>query len=405
MLGLGSIVGTGVFVSLGFAVNLAGEWAALAVLPAALLALCNGLSSAQLAAAHPISGGAYEYGYRYLNAPLGFTAGWMFLIAKGSSAATAALGFSLYLTALVPALNTLDARVPALAALAALTLLVSRGLKRSVKASVLLVGVSLAALLAFIFCGQFQHTGQVTAGSSFQVPAFLHATALLFVAFTGYGRVATMGEEIQNPARNIPIAVALTVGISAVLYFAVTWTLLRLPSGKPVSQAAPLIEAASGVLPAGLQMLIVGGAVAAMLGVLMNLLLGLSRVILAMTRRRDLPAWLGMISRSGESPGRAVMLVAAGIGSLILIGNPQMTWSLSALTVLVYYATANLCALRQPFSERRFPRIVSAAGLCGCLFFAVWIPPWFWFIGAILTVIGLGWHFLAGRLFSGSGNS
>ena len=401
MLGLGSIVGTGVFVSLVFAVNLAGEWAALAVLPAALLALCNGLSSAQLAAANPVSGGAYEYGYRYLNAPLGFTAGWMFLVAKGASAATAALGFSFYLTKLVPGLNALDVRIPAVTALVALTLLVSSGLKRSVRANAVLVGISLTALLAFVFCGQSLDRPQAVADPSFEAPAFLHATALLFVAFTGYGRVATMGEEIQNPTRNIPIAVATTVGTSAGLYLAVTLTLLRLSAGRTISPAAPLIDAGSGAFPAWLQTLVVGGAVAAMLGVLMNLLLGLSRVVLAMARRHDLPAWLGALSRDGESPDRAVLLVAAGIGGLILIGNLQMTWSLSALTVLVYYATANLCALRQPIRERRVPRIVSAAGLGGCLFLAVWIPPSFWIIGAVLFVVGLGWHVLATRLFSG----
>jgi len=409
LLGLGSIVGTGVFVSLVFAINLAGEWTPLAVLPAALLALCNGLSSSQLAAANPVSGGAYEYGYRYLNAPLGFTAGWMFLIAKGASAATAALGFSFYLTTLLPGLSALDVRLLAAVALLALTLLVSSGLKRSVRVNAVLVGISLTALLAFVFCGQSPGslpatTAQVFEARAFETPAFLHATALLFVAFTGYGRVATLGEEIHNPTRNIPIAVAMTVGITALLYLAVTLTLVRLSAGNTISQAAPLIDAASGTATGGLRTLVVGGAVAAMLGVLMNLLLGLSRVVLAMARRGDLPSGLGVLSRGGESPDRAVILVAVGIGGLILVGSPQMTWSLSALTVLVYYATANLCALRQPLEERRMPRIVSAVGFIGCLFLAVWIPQTYWFIGAVLFVFGLAWHALATRLFSGQRN-
>nr|MBP9225705.1 amino acid permease [Verrucomicrobiales bacterium] len=97
MMGLGSIVGTGVFVSIGIAAGIAGPSVILAVALAALVAICNGLSSAQLAANHPVSGGTYEYGYQYLNSWLGFTAGWMFLLAKSASAATAALGFSGYL--------------------------------------------------------------------------------------------------------------------------------------------------------------------------------------------------------------------------------------------------------------------------------------------------------------------
>ena len=96
LMGLGSIVGTGVFVSIGIAAEIAGPGVIVAVAIAALVAVCNGLNSAQLAANHPVSGGTYEYGYKYLNPWLGFTAGWIFLLAKTASAATAALGFAGY---------------------------------------------------------------------------------------------------------------------------------------------------------------------------------------------------------------------------------------------------------------------------------------------------------------------
>ena len=96
LMGLGSIVGTGVFVSIGVAVGVAGPAVIIAIALAALIATFNGLSSAQLAASHPVSGGSYEYGYRYLNPRLGFIAGWTFLCAKSASAATAALGFAGY---------------------------------------------------------------------------------------------------------------------------------------------------------------------------------------------------------------------------------------------------------------------------------------------------------------------
>jgi APA family basic amino acid/polyamine antiporter len=101
MMGLGSIVGTGIFVSMGIAAGSAGPAVVLAIALSALIAVCNGLSSAQLAAAHPVSGGTYEYGYRWLHPSLGFLAGWMFVCAKTASAATAALGFSGYVLDLV----------------------------------------------------------------------------------------------------------------------------------------------------------------------------------------------------------------------------------------------------------------------------------------------------------------
>ncbi|MEM6507778.1 MAG: amino acid permease, partial [Planctomycetota bacterium] len=144
LLGLGSILGTGVFVSIGIAAGIAGPSLLIAVVLAALLALCNGLSSAQLAVAHPVAGGTYEYGYKFLSPKLGFTAGWMFLLAKSASAATAALGVGTYLLGqfflnnatvqrwIIEGANLYTMTIAiAMAALCALVVLVLLGLRRS----------------------------------------------------------------------------------------------------------------------------------------------------------------------------------------------------------------------------------------------------------------------------------
>jgi hypothetical protein len=146
MMGLGSIVGTGIFASIGIAAGVAGPAVLLAIAVAALVATANGLSSAQLAASHPVSGGTYEYGYRYLNPRLGFTAGWVFLLAKSASAATAALGFAGYL---LDALGVADPRwlTPlALTAVATLTGVVLAGIRRSNTTNIVIVSVTLSAL-------------------------------------------------------------------------------------------------------------------------------------------------------------------------------------------------------------------------------------------------------------------
>ena len=145
MMGLGSMVGTGVFVSIGIAAGVAGPPVILAIVIAACVATCNALSSAQLAASHAVSGGTYEYGYRYLGPSLGFTAGWMFLCAKTASAATAALGFSAYLLRLVSG----DLRLMPLLAIGAVvlfTLLVLGGIRRSSWMNTAIVSVTLLAL-------------------------------------------------------------------------------------------------------------------------------------------------------------------------------------------------------------------------------------------------------------------
>ncbi|HEX2475782.1 MAG TPA: APC family permease, partial [Lacipirellulaceae bacterium] len=209
MMGLGSIIGSGVFVSLGIAAGIADAGVIFAIVAAAAVATCNALSSAQLAASHPVSGGTYEYGYRYLNSWLGFSAGWMFLCAKTASAGTAALGFAGYLLNFVGQRG--DWLVPlAISTMAALTIIVLLGVRLSSRVNVAIVSITLVALAAFVVGG----APAVSASRlQFAIEPFdlLHATALMFVAYTGYGRIATLGEEVREPAMTIPRAIIITL--------------------------------------------------------------------------------------------------------------------------------------------------------------------------------------------------
>lgn len=407
-LGLGSIVGTGVFVSIGVAAGVAGPAVVLALVIAAGVALCNGLSSAQLAASHPVSGGTYEYGYRYLSPLAGFTAGWLFLLAKSASAATAALGFSGYLLHAL-GLAGHPAFVPlALGVVAAVTALVLVGLRRSAQANVVFVGVTFLALLIFIVVGAGTAVAEGAANlSPFFAPeegetalsAVLHAAALMFVAYTGYGRIATLGEEVRDPAHTIPRAVVLTLGITLVLYVAVALVGVA-AVGAPAlgaatsEEAAPLEVAARSFSPAVATVVSVG-AVTAMLGVLLNLVLGLSRVLLAMGRRGDMPAATARLDASGTTPPVSVAAVGGVIAALVLTGDVRTTWSFSAFTVLFYYALTNLAALRLPEESRRYPKWVAVAGLVGCLGLAFWVDGEVLLAGLGLLAAGVGWHLVA----------
>lgn len=412
MMGLGSIVGTGIFVSIAIAVGVAGPSVVLAIAIAALLAVCNALSSAQLAANHPAAGGTYEYGYVYLTPSFGFAAGWMFLCAKSASAATAALGFAGYALA---ALGAADSgwRTPlALAAVAALTLIVLGGIRRSSVANITIVSITLLSLLFFIFAGLpgALRNGAQTLSPFFESPAadgrpaavrLLEASALMFVAYTGYGRIATLGEEVREPRRTIPRAIVLTLLASMTLYIAVALTGVAAAGAEtfaPVEAGgaggetgAPLAIVARTFNIPGAALILTVGAVTAMLGVLLNLILGLSRVALAMGRRRDLPAGrlLGRLNPSGTTPTAAVVLVAALIAALTALGSIRLAWSFSAFTVLVYYAITNLAALRLPRDARLYHPIFPAAGLAGCLALAFWVDPRAWLAGLAILAIGL----------------
>lgn len=405
MMGLGSIVGTGIFVSIGIAAGVAGPSVILAIAVAAILAVCNALSSAQLAANHPTSGGTYEYGYVYLRPWLGFAAGWMFLCAKSASAATAALGFAGYALAVAGSPPALWRTLLAAGAVVALTAIVLGGIRRSNLANILIVSVTLGSLALFIFggLGGALRRGAENLSPFFESPAgdgrpalarLLEASALMFVAYTGYGRIATLGEEVRAPRRTIPRAIIVTLGASMVLYMGVGLVGIAAAGASALgvagtAEAAPLVVVARGFdLPAVGAILSIG-AITAMLGVLLNLILGLSRVALAMGRRGDLPAVFSRLSTRHATPAAAVLAVGVIILGLVMVGSIKVAWSFSAFTVLIYYAITNLAAIRMPRAQRLYHPAIAWVGLAGCLGLAFWVEPRIWVVGLLLLGAGL----------------
>ncbi len=433
LLGLGSILGTGVFVSIGIAAGVAGPAVLVAIVLAALLALCNGLSSAQLAAAHPVAGGTYEYGYKYLHPKLGFTAGWMFLLAKSASAATAllAVGGLLFRSDLRHRKTIVDTVrdwshspqhyftqlpldiLPVTACLFVILVFciaaVLVGVKRGAVANTVLVVITIAGIAVFGIYGAFilprafghTHIFDMIGWHRADWSRLGWASAFLFVAFTGYGRIATLGEEVHHPRRTIPKAIIVCLAITALLYLLAALAylpILRLPQIRsnplgPLGYSAELLRfsSAKGVL----QPFVILASVTAMIGVLFNLVLGLSRVVLAMGRRGDLPAHYAKIDATGKSPGSAVLLVGVLIALVASLGDIKATWSFSAFTVLIYYGITNLACLRLPKADQLYPRFFAWAGLGGCLFLAWWVEPRYWITGLVLIALGLVWHSVA----------
>lgn len=383
LLGLGSMLGSGVFVSIALAETMIGTWVLPAIMLAAALAGCNALSSAQLAANHPRAGGTYEYGHAYVSPEAGFLAGLAFLMAKGASAATAALAFAAYVDALAPLALP---RVPvAIALVAVLTALVLAGLRRANWLNAAIVAFVVAVLVWLIISATIV-PGAAPAFSTDQTSAdtFLHASALLFVAFTGYGRVATLAEEVRDPARTIPPAIAATIVVTSLLYLGIGWVLVRAAQNE--TEAATVLEAtALAIGTPGLALAVALAALVAMIGVLLNLLLGLSRVLLAMGRRGDAPRMLATMR--GDQPAAAIIAVALGIAGLCLIGDVRVAWTFSAVSVLIYYAVTNLAALRLTREQRLFPRWVSWAGLAGCLGLAAFVPLAYWLWMGLATAV------------------
>lgn len=388
VLGLGSMVGTGVFVAMGLAASVIGDRLPLAIGLAAIVAMLNGLSAARLAARHPVAGGTAVYARKELHPMLGTAAGWLFLVAKGASAATAAIGLTGYLFPNAPG-------VIALIPVAIATGIALVGLRFSMISTAVLVVIAVGALLTFSgWAFTLPRFGAVAAESSASIITYplLHATALMFVAFTGYGRIATLGEEIRDPSRSIPRAVIITIMVTAGLYAIVALATLHAMGAKAFAATAggdaPLATLARESGGETIARLILCGAVAAVGGVLLNLVLGLSRVVLALGREGDLPSRFAVV-RNGR-PNAAILLVGLGVGIVAIMGSIQTAWTTSAAAVLIYYALTNLAAIAAARREADRILIVTAtAGLLGCGILALALPAQAWLPTGLAVVGGL----------------
>ncbi len=407
MLGVGAIVGTGVFVGLGLAAGVAGPAMLAATLLAGGLALCNGLAGAQLAGELPGAAGAYDQANKSLHPLLGFSAGWLYLCAKSASAATAALALAGYLLAALDLNDPLWRIGVGLAVVVVLTVGVLSGVRHTPLTNTAAVCLAAVGLLFFVWAGLKGVTlhGRTwftpffpppSAGTS-PLRALLHATALMAVAYCGFGRIASLGEETRTPERTIPTATVIAIGAAAVLYLLVGVTALGSVGAEAFAQmtvdtAAPLELIAAGLGVPGARELLLAAALVALCSVLLHLILGLSRMLMAMSRRRDMPPRLARVNQAGRTPEAAVAATGVLIAALVLIGDIRTTWEFSAFTALLYYALANLAAYALPADKRRAPRVVAGAGLLACLFLAFWVDPAVWVAGLAMVAVGVGWR-------------
>jgi basic amino acid/polyamine antiporter, APA family len=398
-IGFGAIVGAGIFVVTGVAAGIAGPAFLVGLLVAGIAATCNALSSAQLAAEYPQSGGTYEYGYRVLNPWAGFAAGWMFLASKISAAGAVAIGLAAYLDAVVPGVPP---RVLAVSAIVAFTALNYFGVRRSSRANLAIVALSLGSLLLFVVAG----------AGAFRLenlrpfaPAgwrgTLEAAAILFFAYTGYARIATLAEEVRDPRRTIPRAIVLTIGGAVLLYAAVALVAVGAVGAEGMAATAAPLQAAAAAFPLPWVATVVSvGGVTAMLGVILSQLLGLSRMGFAMARRGDLPRLLDRVHPRYGVPGRAVLLIGAVAAVVAATGTLRGVASAASFTILVYYGIANLAALRMPREAKLYPDAVPLLGLVACAVLAVSLALPVVLAGLALLAAGLALR--AARLHFGA---
>lgn len=388
--GFGAIVGAGIFVVTGVAAGIAGPAFLVGLFVAAIAATCNALSSAQLAAEYPHSGGTYEYGYRVLNPWVGFAAGWMFLASKVTAAGTVALGLAAYVDGLIPGLPP---RIIAVCAIGAFTVLNYFGVRRSSRANLVIVTVSLGALILFVVAGisAFDAT-HLKPFAPAGVRGTLESAAILFFAYTGYARIATLAEEVREPRRTIPRATIITITGAVLLYFCVAVIAVgAVGAERMAATAAPLQVAARSFAHTWVATVVSIGGVTAMLGVILSQLLGLSRMGFAMARRGDLPQFLAAVHPRYAVPHRAVLVIGAIAAIVAATGTLRGVASAASFTILVYYGIANIAALRMPQSAKLYSDAIPIVGVVSCALLALALTP---------PVIAIGTALLAGGLIA-----
>lgn len=385
MIGLGSMIGAGIFASLAPAARAAGSGLLLGLALAAVVAYCNATSSARLAALYPASGGTYVYGRERLGDFWGYLAGWAFVVGKTASCAAMALTVGFYIW---PG----QAHAIAVAAVVALTAVNYTGVQKSVLLTRVTVAVVLAVLVAFVAASLTSGAvdpARLNIGTDATAGGVLQAAGLLFFAFAGYARVATLGEEVRDPARTIPRAVPIALGITLAVYALVAVSvLLVLGPGELAAAEAPLSEAARAAGADWLVPVVRVGAAVAALGSLLALILGVSRTTLAMARDRALPHALAAVHPRFRVPHRAELLVGAIVAVAAGTTDVRGAIGFSSFGVLAYYAIANASAWTVRSAEGRRHRIIPVAGLVGCLVLAFALPLPSVITGAGVLLIG-----------------
>jgi basic amino acid/polyamine antiporter, APA family len=390
VIGLGSMIGAGVFVAFAPAAKAAGAGLLFGLLVAGAIAYCNATSSARLAALYPESGGTYVYGQRRLGPLWGYLAGWSFVVGKLASCTAMALTFGHYVAPSA-------ARPLAVGATLALTGVNLRGITKTAALSRLVVFLVLVSLAVFVVAAlrsgtvTTQHLSPLATGG---FGGLLRAAGFLFFAFAGYARIATLGEEVVEPERTIPRVIPLALAITLLVYGAVGAAAL-VAAGPAVlaASSAPLRSALEAGSSSSVVSVVQAGAALASLGALLSLLAGVSRTVFAMARGHDLPGWLGAVAPHRRVPHRAELAVGAIVAVVAALADVRTAIGFSSFCVLVYYAVANGSALT--LRGERYGSAVAVTGLVGCLALAFALP-----LGSIvagLAVLAAGVAFYALR--------
>lgn len=385
-IGLGAIVGAGIFVVTGVAANLAGPALLLSLVIGAVVSGFTAMSFAELAMRIPKEGGGYEFAHQLVSPFGGFVSGWMWLISNVLSGTAVAIGFASYLAVFIP----LPVNLVAAAACLGVMAINLWGIKESTTLNDLLVVFKVGVLMVFVAIGVvLVHPENFVPFSPNGSWGVMQGAAIIFFAYSGFGRIAMVSEEVIDPKKTVPRAIFLALAVSTIIYILVAGVSVGMIGYEGLAgSASPLSTAASLESPL-LSEFIGLAAIAATLSVLLTTLLGMSRLSFAMSRNGDLPKSLTKLHPKTKTPVVAIVLFGGLMAIFCLFSSVLLAAALSNFGSLLYYALVNASALKMP--RPSYPRLIPILGLISCLVLMLFLglDAWLFGIVALLLVVVL----------------
>jgi APA family basic amino acid/polyamine antiporter len=390
-LGIGAIIGSGIFVVTGIVAGIAGPAMIISVLIAGIIALFSALSVAELSVFLPEEGGTYAYAQKLISPFAGFIAGWIWIFSNIFVGAAVSLGFAHYFVTLFPAVP-----VKGIAVIICLVFIIINylGLKESTLINNTLVTLKILILLFFVAFGLgFFNGSHLTPFAPAGISGILSGAALIFFAYTGFARVTIMAEEVKDPEKTIPRSIYLALGISTVIYILVSVMTVGLVGASDLSQSGSPLAEAIGVSGSTVAVLVISsGAMIATASVLLTTIMGISRIMFAMARTGDLPVFLKRIHPHFSTPHYAILISGAFMIAAILLADLTLVVAVSTFAMLVFYLIANIAAFRIPLKYRQYPSIVPVLGAVSCIGLIGFLTFNSWIIGITGLTIGIVWY-------------
>jgi basic amino acid/polyamine antiporter, APA family len=389
-LGIGAIIGSGIFIVTGIVAGVAGPAMIFSVIIAGVIAVFSAMSVAELGAYLPEEGGTYAYAQKLISPFAGFIAGWIWIFSNIFVGAAVSLGFAHYFVTVFP-----EVPVKIIAGIICLIFIIINylGLKESVLFNNILVTLKVLILLFFIAFGLgYFHPGNFIPLAPAGSMGILSGAALIFFAYTGFARVTIMAEEVKDPEKTIPRSIYLSLAISTAIYLLVSIVAVGLAGAPALAHSgSPLADAIGSTGSSGAVLIISLGAMIATASVLLTTIMGISRIVFSMARSQDLPSLFERIHPKFGTPHYAIAITGACMIAALLLADLTLVVAVSTFAMLLYYLIANIAAFRLPREHRMYSPWVPIIGALSCIGLIVFLSPTSWIIGCVGLAIGGTW--------------